>query len=123
MDPVIELGSESKDKVFKAVGGFFLTTKKGPPVSIKPGQLVRLKPSTAQQLGISGRLTTTDPDGEASYVVLTSGIPCMDDDGLFQTLTRGDIVTLTKDEAMPLLFRKKIRLVENNRSVKPSREK
>ena len=98
---VKEFESTENDELFKVIRSFQLPVRKGPPVPVQAGNIVRLKHSTARELfpGKVLPLGLTDP---GTYEAIEN-FRMVDDEKMWVEINSGDKLELTLEEALPLM--------------------
>jgi len=103
MNLISEFACSPDDFIYRVLRPFYLEVEDGPGVPLRIGQLVRLRPRTAE-LFYAGKIEPYAPDipDRADYEALRAFTVAVN--GQWMHVRPGDIISLSRDEAL-LLFR------------------
>jgi len=93
-------------KLMVVIRPFFLNTKLGPPTPVQKGWLVRVDPKVGEQLFFAAKAEPVELSD--TFEVIRSHIT-VDENGEWLSLEKGDILSLSREEAIPLLRQQKIK--------------
>ena len=105
-EPICEFGiGPDQGRLYIVRRGFYLKTRIGPLESVKVSQLVRLEATTAEILFFAGKI---EPSELAETFEVIHDF-CSVENGEFVPLEKGDVLKLSRDEAIPLLRTQRVK--------------
>lgn len=108
-----ELGARPEDHEYMTLYPFSLRIIEGTPVDVEPGQRVRLRPETGTILVKAGRVEPVSIPPEGLYMCV-QGYLDPGDGGQWRTVWAGEIVTLTRAEAVTHMLRGEVEPVDGH---------
>jgi hypothetical protein len=103
-----EFGSEETDEIFLVVRSFLLRTKAGPPEAVPVGAKVRLTPLTGKETFLAGQ---TQPVLLGEEFEAMQAFRDVGPDGLWVSVAQGDLIRLTRTEAVDYLRKRLVKEV------------
>lgn len=110
---ISEHEAKDGDPLFRCIRGFYLPVVDGPQLAILPGDIVRLKSTTAPMHFYAGRIEPVNLPDSVQYEALQE-FRTISPEGTYLTLYRGDRVEMVWAEAFPLLRQHLIKPINYN---------